>query len=1128
MNNIKYFVITLLILVIIISCSISPEIVEKAELTPQIKYLDSPSEVKVKSDYEGNKIDLEWCEVEGATHYEVEYESVVDYLSGKEMKKYITLSPSFSLSSFLSSSDKRYVFRVRAGKKNDDGVLYSRYTDLKEGALIDDFTVSFVIRDGVLNFYSSTTKSSSILHSGDIAESKVSIYEGDRELLSGKRKVEPGEIITLKSVLLVDGNVIKEKTNTITVETSLVPNGVSSISTTVNEKRRIDVTFISPGINKGLESTEILFRLERREINGGEWEEIKNEDDEYFSVSSDVDTKSEFSFTISDTNALNGLDYSYRVFTVYKTLDGDEYIYYEDENPIETDKAYVADERVKSFYLYSVTEPKELDDGTYEVKVKLNWEIYHYLPSSYSFVIERKVVGEEDSPLNKIIDDISSETLAYTDRIILTKEEKRDPKTFIYSIAIKDDEGEMYLPTLLSDNEGNNKNVEIVGEELVDIIGSFNVSSSLNNKIKLTWTNRDDYSEYDGFDKNKVTFSIYRDNGDGYSLITENIPYGTNVYYDSVSDDIVHNYMIKAFYNEDDKDERDYEYVRNYPFSNIASGKRLDKVKKLAASYNEYNDGIALSWEVVKDAVGYRIRVSIGEEEKEYTTEKEGCYFIDDPNIMEGEVKIWISVIDEDGEIGDESEDVIGKVLSPITPRVTNGDKFIKVEWDKEENVDKYLLTVYSSEDIKESVDSVLYNKNDVMEYILSSFDLDGKNIPDDPLSSTYYFSVTPYNKDIFPKEERRVEGSWVLPPLGVKATKAMYKDKIDVTWNPVVGASAYAVESRKIGEEEWKRNTVFSTSFSQYDPEEKYEDRVATIMDAKVGPYSTVGDDSVGYALLPSQEVEGRDEGDGIYSITFKGVEGADSYMLKIPYWENRRIDITPEILSDPTKKTFGFIDGDLKYNNGYYTYYFKKSDLTHSVSLSMDFYSVNSAIDGYENYSKPKEVNIVADSLNEREVVNLALYTLRQIMEEIDAAFEGDWWARTGTLSGENNARTYLSDDSKIEAKSSYGKYWGDATQRLGYIKVTDFSFDNVTIQKADIVPKAENGGEAGYLGTDPFSSIDSGSLDICFPYGLGVYNVQFFSFKNDLSSGSARVTKDGVSVDVNATDLKTVLLR
>ena len=102
--------------------------------------------------------------------------------------------------------------------------------------------------------------------------------EGDRELLSGKRKVEPGEIITLKSVLLVDGNVIKEKTNTITVETSLVPNGVSSISTTVNEKRRIDVTFISPGINKGLESTEILFRLERREINGGEWEEIKNED----------------------------------------------------------------------------------------------------------------------------------------------------------------------------------------------------------------------------------------------------------------------------------------------------------------------------------------------------------------------------------------------------------------------------------------------------------------------------------------------------------------------------------------------------------------------------------------------------------------------------------------------------------------------------------------------------------------------------------------------------------------------------------------------------------------------------------------------------------------------------------
>ena len=106
----------------------------KKELAPQIKFLDTPDGFRVFTNYEKNQIELTWSEVEGATHYQVEYESVVDYLSGNEMKKYITLTPSFSLSSFSSSSDKRYVFRVRAGKKSDEGVLFSLYSDLKEGA----------------------------------------------------------------------------------------------------------------------------------------------------------------------------------------------------------------------------------------------------------------------------------------------------------------------------------------------------------------------------------------------------------------------------------------------------------------------------------------------------------------------------------------------------------------------------------------------------------------------------------------------------------------------------------------------------------------------------------------------------------------------------------------------------------------------------------------------------------------------------------------------------------------------------------------------------------------------------------------------------------------------------------
>ena len=153
MNTIKYILLYLLIILLFSSCYISPEIEEKKELTPQIKFLDTPDDFRVFTNYEKNQIELTWSEVEGATHYEVEYESVVDYLSGNEMKKYITLTPSFSLSSFSSSSDKRYVFRVRAGKKSDEGVLFSLYSDLKEGAVIDDYTISYIVRDGLLYFY---------------------------------------------------------------------------------------------------------------------------------------------------------------------------------------------------------------------------------------------------------------------------------------------------------------------------------------------------------------------------------------------------------------------------------------------------------------------------------------------------------------------------------------------------------------------------------------------------------------------------------------------------------------------------------------------------------------------------------------------------------------------------------------------------------------------------------------------------------------------------------------------------------------------------------------------------------------------------------------------------------------
>ena len=147
------------------------------------------------------------------------------------------------------------------------------------------------------------------------------------------------------------------------------------------------------------------------------------------------------------------------------------------------------------------------------------------------------------------------ETFSFTDTIELTKEEKRDPKTFLYSISIVDDEGNRLQSVSLTDSDGNDTTVEIKGEEMVEIIKSLSASSNLNNRIKLTWETETDFGSYTSFDKTKVTYSLYKENGGSYLILKENIPFSTNYFYDSVTDDTPNQYMIKAVYNEEVKEE---------------------------------------------------------------------------------------------------------------------------------------------------------------------------------------------------------------------------------------------------------------------------------------------------------------------------------------------------------------------------------------------------------------------------------------------------------------------------------------------------------------------------------------------------------------------------------------------
>ena len=388
-----------------------------------------------------------------------------------------------------------------------------------------------------------------------------------------------------------------------------------------------------------------------------------------------------------------------------------------------------------------------------------------------------------------------------------------------------------------------------------------------------------------------------------------------------------------------------------------------------------------------------------------------------------------------------------------------------------------------------------------------------------EPLSNPYYFSVIPYVGQESSKAENRIEGHWLLAPKNVAATKATYKDMIDITWDSVEGANAYVVYYRVQGSNSWNTTTVFSTSCKQYDVEDIIEYRVATLDNQmNEGPASLVTDSSIGYVLMRPIYCSGMDEKNGLYSIRFNEVEAATSYTLSIPNWDNTIIPINPNSVTD---KTSNFESEDLTYSNGFYTYYFAKQDLSTGVSIVVE---INSNKDSVE--SKYTPVTIVAETLNKNEVVNLANNSLRDIFAVINTAFEGDWWARTTGEAGDQKSRTYESADGKIKANNSYSDWWS-TNQKYGTVTISNYRSGSIVIENANLTTMATDGGGLGYLGADPFDGFASGSLTITMPYNLGTYKVEYSGFKNDLTGGSAKVTKgtesEGQTVEATSTKIR-----
>ena len=1115
-------------MVILTSCAITPEEEDREELTPALKYLESPKNVSVISDCVNGRIEVSWEEVPNATHYIVEYQSATDYLSDKPMKTYATNSNSFTLSTFPNSNDKRFVFKVMAVAKQSSRLLESEYSNLFEGAIVDDFTVNPIIKGSKLSFFTSFPKIASILNQGDILNCEILFFDGDYtqsdipDITEAKTTFDIGssETKTITAVLLSNGKVIKMKSVSVTADVSYIPASLESFTVENNKTDGIHLNWTSPGINKGLENTQILFLVERALINTSNWEIIKPSIDEEYYKPADNDnlTLEHFSMSIIDTTAQPNCDYTYRVSTVYKITNGDN-VYYSSESISDKNvvsNCYRADSKVKSFKLTNDSGLIDNEDGSKSHTVKFQWELYHDLSDDCSIVINRKLINTLSS--SELESDYNKEFLDQTGNVfedMITIRDYRDPKNFIYTAYIKYNDGTNTDSPYVATYNNNNEQaiIKFEGLSVVNIIKSLsatNGANAINDKIKLTWEVESVFET--GFDKEKVTYNIYQQNKADmtYSLIKSGLDFNTRSCDVDVNPGESYSYLIKPVYTQADTTALDYKYVREYPTTGPVVGSALSLVSNLKASQNTFNDKIEVNWSGVENAKAYKVCYL----DKEEATTDTNYTIKDIPVEQYGtEITITVKVVDCEDTSSKGGTSTIGKILGGIIPTVKGNAKDIDVTWDAVEGATKYQVKVYTSSTATDPVISEYISAGSNLSFKLNSDDVLNIDGLENPLSRPYYFSVIPYVGGEASKAENKIEGHWLLAPKNVSATKAIYKDMIEISWDSVEGANAYVVYYSVQGSNIWNKTTVFTNSCKQYDVEDIMEYRIATVDNLmKEGPATLVSEAATGYVLMRPIYCSGNDEGNGLYSVRFNEVNAATSYTLKVPYWDNIEIPINLESLSE---KTTGFISGDLTYSNGFYTYYFDKQDLRTGVFVSTDLYANNDEI-----ISESSEINIVAKSLNAREIVNLSNYAMRDSFAEINDYFDGDWWPPY--------AKTYKSINNKIDASSS-----SSTVQKAGYVKLIEIQCGNILITTANLTTEASDGfsidANLGYLGTDPFGMIKSGSLTIEMPYNLGTYEVSYSEFMNDLSSGSATVknVNTGVTDTVNATDTKMRIL-
>lgn len=1174
------FCLAILIITFLASCSlaVTPRDPVEGDLAVKPSPVAAPTvTVTDRTAGSGNvTLSLSWEAVEGATQYEVLYQSEDQIFEGDWSSHWVSTN---SASLTLSANE---VFRITVVASNgysssDEGgyVLVSTINSIDEvSPVISAGIPSIIIRHPSVSF-----NGEKIL---DLVYTiRITNADGSQAMYADGKPVEeliipnstyysfadalaPSSEYAVDVSMYIDNDgtagysegdeLIDSATASFSTDVDSYPDVVSAISASLTQTDAGDaafrLSFTAPPVKKGLEDQDVhrRFRITRNEVGG----------DSIVVLSETLQCESdgEDSFYLIDSQGLEAnRQYTYTVESYYFFSEGNAYNRQSDENGVES----------STVNLLSVPENLEASiegEGT-AYTVTLSFDFPFGLEEGHTISLERRETGLQSASDwssvafdNQIVD---GERVTITSSISLSEDEARRSHSYSYRVTVR---YENFTSTAISTPVSTTGTLT----ELDVIQNLASTSLPLAGKVSLSW-DYDDSNLTNGIQEDDLTFTLLRSLSPDYSdaaAVEGDIDFTKGSYVDStVEDGVTYHYAISVGVSN----QSGYE---GYSEVDYVSASSLAPVSSISASQGEYSDRIELSWSGVDGAEDYQVYY------RAYGSEGDWILATDDicsPPESDPSTGLWtasftkdagtssaglsysfcVKPVDTEGNVSQNEPlaSAVGNMLGPasIVVDVSRGEysDSILVSWNAIPGATQYLVQGFNGEgeDAMEIFRQSVVPDGEGMSVVFSTDNVSSE--AEYGLSQSYWFSITPqYNSQSSVTSTERVEGWWVMPPRDIVASKAASSEGTTVSWSPVADASRYYIYRRPYGSiSSWQQiASTTDTNFIDYILDSgdnysntSYEYTVSTRKDSVEGPLQTWFTtaegaslaDNVGFPLYHPEDIgvsEVSVGGDYLQKIEFVANSYATSYRI-FDSIENEVREFDVSSIDEGAIDDSQASDG-LAYRVGdQITIFIRRPDVRSSIHYTISVASRNRNIESpVDQISDAYATSCTPEHLRLNEVVNFSNTVISFAIAIGNDAFGYDWWNGPASLDSSSNEYKHVIDgNTVIHAVRKYSEQL-DIGYSTGesYMEISGYQPDGfrVMIDSAHIgfALSTNTDGGLGYLGDDLISNLYYTDLQLTLPTGYGSATISH-------GDNGYTVSYDGLSGSLSDSDVQVAPL-